>query len=470
MHIVNKLRSIIGEKYVLTGTDTNAWSTDWTGKYSCQPMAVVRPADSQEISKIIKLANEASTPVVPIAGGTGLTGGTYAQDAILVSVDRLNKIMSINVEGRTAVVESGVILASLHKAADDYGLIFPLTFGAKGSARIGGCLANNAGGSNVLRYGNTRDLCLGIEVVLGNGDIMNLMTELHKDNTGYNLRNLLIGSEGTLGIITAAVLKLAPKPRAYATAIFAASSLPSALRLLNHLKEATNDAVEAFEFMPGNYVEAYLSKHSDAKAPFEQTYDINVLVEIGATAPRDALVDADGNLPVVNYLQTLLAEGLEDESILNAVIASSESQRLQLWAMREAAAELAHDHPGMIGNDITLPLANVESFLQQMDLRLKNIDHSAKTMIVAHLGDGNIHYAVHPSSTDKQLRETIIESVEKLAISMGGSFSAEHGIGLSKLGSMKAHKDPIALQVMRNIKHALDPNNILNPGKVIPES
>ena len=229
----DRLEEIVGKANVAQGSDLARWSRDWTGVYTWTPLAVVRPGSTAEVAAILRLANETGTAVVPVSGNTGLAGGTTAEGAIMLSLDRMNRIREVRPAARIAIVEAGVILSSLHEAADAHGMIFPLTFGARGSAMVGGFLSTNAGGSNVLRYGNTRDLCLGLEVVLPTGEVMDLMSELHKDNSGYNLKHLMIGAEGTLGIITAAVLKLAPKPRAYATAMVAAPSLDQALVLLN---------------------------------------------------------------------------------------------------------------------------------------------------------------------------------------------------------------------------------------------
>jgi FAD/FMN-containing dehydrogenase len=445
------------------------WSRDWTGVYTWDPLAVVRPGSTAEVSAILRLANETGTKIVPVSGNTGLAGGTRADGAIMLSLDRMNRIREIRATARIAIVEAGVILSSLHDAVDAEGLIFPLTFGARGSTMVGGFLSTNAGGSNVLRYGNTRDLCLGLEVVLPTGEVMDLMSELHKDNSGYNLRHLLIGAEGTLGIITAAVLKLAPKPRAYATAMVAAPSLDQALSLLNRLQEATGGCVEAFEYMPRAYIEGHLAKFPQAKAPFDAMHDINILVEVGATAPRDCLPGPDGRIPVSAYLEEVLEQMFEDGAILDAVVAQSNAQRTEMWERREAAAEIALTHKPIVNNDIAVPLDKVATFLDRIHLRLNQLDAGAKELIVSHLGDGNVHYTVWPVSQDPQVHDAIMEAVEDVVLDLGGSFSAEHGIGTSKLPSMARRKNKVALSVMRAIKMALDPKGILNSGKVLPD-
>jgi len=381
----------------------------------------------------------------------------------------MNKIRQIRPDARIAIVEAGVILADLHAAVAAQGMSFPLTFGAKGSAMIGGALSTNAGGSNVLRYGNTRDLCLGVEVVLPTGEVMDLMSELHKDNSGYNLRHLVIGAEGTLGVITGAVLKLHPLPAAYATAMVAVPSLDQALVLLNRLQAATGGAVEAFEFMPRTYIEAHLKTIAGARAPFAQSHEVNIMVEVAATAPRDTTPAADGTVPLSAHLEETLAQMFEEGLLLDAVVAQNEAQRKEMWERREAAAEviLGVGRP-LSNNDIAVPVDKVGEFMGRMEARLAQIDPQAVPVVVAHLGDGNIHYAVWLGAEDAALKDRVTEAVEDEVLRLRGSFSAEHGIGQWKLPSMARRKDKVALAAMRAIRQALDPNGVLNPGKLLP--
>ena len=466
--MLDRMRRIAGEANVLTGADMARWSRDWTGVYTWQPLAVVRPGSTAEVAAILRLANETGTPVVPVSGNTGLAGGTRGEGAVMLSLDRMNHIREIRPQARIAIVEAGVILSYLHEAAEAEDLIFPLTFGARGSAMVGGFLSTNAGGSNVLRHGNTRDLCLGLEVVLPTGEVMDLMSELHKDNSGYNLRHLMIGAEGTLGIITAAVLKLAPRPRAYATAMVAAPSLPDALVLLNRLQEATGGGVEAFEYMPRRYIEGHLAKFPEARPPFETMHDVNILVEVGATAPRDCTPGPDGRVPVAAYLEEVLEGLFAEGAVLDAVVAQSQAQRAEMWQRREAAAEIALMRRPIVNNDVAVPLDKVAVFLERIAARLKDLDPEAEAITVSHLGDGNVHYTVWPSVPDPVVHDAIMEAVEDVVLDLGGSFSAEHGIGTSKLPSMARRKNKVALAAMRAIKDALDPKGVLNPGKVLP--
>ena len=465
--MIDQIAAIVGAAHVFAGAEAEGYAVDITGMRRAEPVAVARPATTQEVADLVKLANRHGIPITPVGGRTGLTGGGIG-DGLIISLERMNAIRDIRPAARVAVVEAGVILSNLHDAVEDHGLIFPLIFGARGSAQVGGFLGTNAGGSNVLRYGNTRDLVLGIEAVLPNGDIVDLMSALHKDNSGYDLRHLLIGAEGTLGIITAATLKLSPKPRAYATALVGMQKLGDALPLLNEIQEVTGGLVEAFEYMPDSYVEDYLRVIPGAKSPIEDIHPVNILIEIGALSPRDCDPAPDGSIPVQSYLQDTLMRFLEDGKIDDAVVAQTEGQRRMMWDMREAAAEVASQQPVRLTNDVAVPVDLVETFLDRANGLLAEFDPDARVSIVAHLGDGNIHYTVLPSFDDDARKDALMEQVEDIVLSLGGSFSAEHGIGTYKLGSMARRKDPAALAAMRAIKAALDPNNIMNPGKLLP--
>jgi FAD/FMN-containing dehydrogenase len=469
MSLITELQSLLGPAHVLTGADMAAYSRDWMGAYAWTPLAVVRPADRDEVAAVVKLAASAGVAIVPSAGRTNVTGASTGEGALMVSVERLNRIRAVKPQSRLAVVEAGVILSSLHEAAEAHGLYFPLWFGARGSAMIGGVLATNAGGSNVLRYGSTRGLCLGLEVVLADGRIMDLMSELHKDNSGYDLKDLFIGAEGTLGIITAAVMKLVPAPRAHATAMLATTSLDAALLLLNRLQEVSGGLVEAFEFMPGTYQKRLAEVRPDLGLPFERVHEVAILVELGATAPRDALPGPDGAIPLMTLMEETLAEMMEEGLIIDAHLARSEAQRAAIWEGREAAAEIMLGLDHSIDTDIAVPLDKVGTFLERALAQLKDLDPSAITLTVAHLGDGNLHYSVIPTSGDAALKHRVVSGIEDIVQDLRGSFSAEHGIGISKLSSMQRRKDPVALDVMRKLKAALDPSGTLNPGKVIPD-
>ena len=468
MDLLDDLVAALGSAQVLTGSDRASYQSDWTGHYTSDPVAVVRPGSTAEVSTVMQIAARHGVPVVPVSGRTGLVGGAMTSGGLMLSVERLNRIREIRVPSRLAIVESGVVLARLHEAADAKELYFPLWFGARGSAMIGGVLSTNAGGSNVLRYGSTRALCLGLEVVLVDGRVLNLMSELHKNNSGYDLKDLFIGAEGTLGVITAAVMKLVPRPRAYATATLAAHALPDALTLLNRLQEATGGAVEAFEFMPDTYMRRLAEARPDIRQPFTPRQAVNILVELGATTPRDATPGEDGTVPIVAVLEDVLARMITEGTVIDAEIAQTEAQRRAMWERRELAAEITFARKPAIDTDVALPLDKVVTFLDLIHARLPDLDSDCETLSVAHLGDGNVHFTVFPTRDDPALHDAVVEAVEDVVQELGGSFSAEHGVGLAKLPSMARRKDPVALDVMRAIKTALDPDNRMNPGKILP--
>lgn len=470
MSLLSDLAAALGPTHVLTGDDLVKYRHEWTQHYPSNPCAVARPGSTAEVAETLRIAARHGVPVVPVSGLTGLVGGAYTDGGLMISVERLNRIREIRPEARIAIVEAGVVLDRLHEAAEAANLYFPLWFGARGSAMIGGVLSTNAGGSNVLRYGSTRSLCLGLEVVLADGRVLNLMSQLHKDNSGYDLKQMFIGAEGTLGVITAAIMKLVPRPRAYATATLAVRSLPDALVLLNRLREATGGLVEAFELMPATYMRRLSETRPDIALPFGGTrYETNILVEIAATAPRDSTPDAAGEIPLTALLQDTLATLMEEGAVLDAEIAQTEAQRRAMWQRRELAAEITVARQPTIDTDICLPLDKVAEVIDRIHARLPSLDAGAETLHIAHLGDGNIHFTVYPTHDDAALTDAVIEAVEDEVQALGGSFSAEHGVGLSKKPSMKRRKDPVALEVMRAVKRALDPDNRMNPGKIIPE-
>ena len=468
MGLIEDLQAAIGVAQVLTGPDTGRYARDWMGKYEGAPVAVVRPATTAEVVACVQIAAAHGLAVVPISGNTGLVGGTMTRGGLMLSLERMNRIRAIKSDARLVVAEAGVILTRLHEAAEAEGLYFPLWFGARGSAMLGGVLSTNAGGSNVLRYGSTRGLCLGLEVVLADGRVLNLMSELHKDNSGYDLKQMFIGAEGTLGIITAAVMKLVPAPRAYATATVATKSLKDALVLLNRMQEATGGRVEAFEFMPRTYSDRLKVARPDLGLPFDCVPDVTILIEAATSILAEASPDAEGAVPLVAMLEGVLAEMLDAGLIQDAVLARNEQQRRTMWARREAAAEICVGLSPAVDTDVCLPLDRVEGFLSEALARLEALDPGVRSLTVGHLGDGNLHFTVLPTRDDAALKDRMMEVVEDVVAEMGGSFSAEHGVGLSKLNSMSRRKTPVTLEVMQALKTALDPDNRMNPGKVIP--
>ncbi|MAM62164.1 FAD-binding oxidoreductase [Maritimibacter sp. UBA3975] len=458
MGFIERATAIIGESHVLTGADMARYANDAQGQYTSTPLCVLRPASTDEVSALMALAHEVGQVVIPVSGNTGVSGGTFNDGAAMLSLERMNRIRAVKPEARVAIAEAGVILDTIRAAADEVGLVFPVVFGARGSAMVGGILSTNAGGSNVLRYGNTRAQCLGLEVVLADGRVMDLLGELHKDNSGYDLRDLMIGAEGTLGIITAAVLKLAAAPAHRATAMVAPVSLDAALVMLNRLQEASGGAVEACEYMPRSYVARHLAKVADAREPFEAAHEVNVLVELA------------GDAALTETLETVLADEMEAGRVADAVIAQNDTQRAAMWDRRERASEvLVGGESPLFTGDIALPLDSLTRFFDEIGTRMAGIAPGVQDSCVAHLGDGNVHYVAYAPEKTEALTAQASEAQDALVAELGGSFSAEHGIGIYKLGSMARHKNPVALDVMRAIKGALDPKGILNPGKVIPD-
>ncbi|UYV38046.1 FAD-binding oxidoreductase [Rhodobacteraceae bacterium D3-12] len=471
--VTDAFRAVVGDTYVLTTPeDVAPYLTDWTGQFTASALAVVRPATTQQVSELVTLCDAHNIAVVPQGGRTGLCGGGVPLDnraSIVISLNRLNAIRALNPQARTVTVEAGTVLETLHNKALEHDLIFPLMFGAKGSCTIGGNLSTNAGGSNVLRYGNTRELCLGIEAVMPDGSVINALTGLRKDNTGYDLKNLLIGAEGTLGIITAAVFKLSPAPVARSTAFLSVDQLASAPTVLNRLQDHTGSSVEAFEYMPNAIVETICKAFPAMRRPLDGPVATGILVEVASSRAHDAEQMEDGGIRLQADVMALLGDLMEEGLVLDAMIAQSEQQRADLWKMREATLESITENGPAYHLDISLPLAAIAPFVDAMDAEMDDLGFQPLT--VGHLGDGNLHYALSASNGqtwDALPLETAKAKVFAKLTELNGSFSAEHGIGQSKLAVMKHLKEPAQLAVMRSIKAALDPNDILNPGKLLP--
>lgn len=465
------LEKIVGQNHVLTeASDVQSYTTDWTKSYQGDALAVVQPSNAQEVSQVVQYCSAQDISIVPQGGNTGICGGGVplaGHRSIVLSLRRMNRIRAIDVKARTATVDAGVILETLQAQVAEAGLIFPLMFGARGSCSIGGNLSTNAGGSNVVRYGNTRDLCIGIEAVMADGSIINALTGLHKDNTGYDLKNLLIGAEGTLGIVTGAVLKLSAEPVARATAFLSLASLDAALSVLNLLQDQTGNLVEAFEFLPAPIVNIICEEFSNVRRPLEKSAEVGVLVEIASTQSDDAEVGDDGSTSLTNALMAVLEKAMEDGAVLDAMLATSEQQRIDLWTMRESVLEAILAQGNSYHMDISLPLSRVAEFVSTMDERAAR--DGFRPLTIGHLGDGNLHYAlaaVDDASWDKLPLESTTAFAFALLKELNGSFSAEHGIGQSKKALLKNLKEPSQRSAMKAIKAALDPKNIMNPGKV----
>ena len=472
---ITKLENEIDASSLITDKSEMAkYIIDWPGKITGNALAVLRPQNTSEVSKIMGLAYEFEIPVVPQGGNTSVAGGSVPDDtgnSVVISLERMNKVRDISVSAMTITIEAGCILEKLQQIAEDKGLFFPLNFGAKGSCMIGGNLATNAGGQNVVRYGNTRELCLGVEAVFSDGRIMNLLSGLRKDNTGYDLRDLLIGSEGTLAIITAATMKLFHPPQARSTTLAIIPDIDTGLELLNRAQAQTGGAVEAFELIPRVFLELVKKHAPQFQMPFPEIPDLCVLIEIAPTSPQNSNnKEVDNNAK--EQLENILEDGINDGLVLDAVIASSEGQRREMWEMRESALEIITKEGNRIGFDISLPLNKVQAFVREMEFRAGSLVKNLRMCHMGHLGDGNLHYAIFPPEEDPDALNLKSEEIKKAVYdaisSFDGSFSAEHGIGTSKLFAMNNYKDPVALDIMQQIKVKLDPKMIMNPGKLLP--
>ncbi|WP_417672088.1 FAD-binding oxidoreductase [Roseibium sp.] len=471
--LVARFHVIVGPANTLTEPgDVLPYTEDWTGNFRGDALAVVRPANAAEVAEIVAACAKSDVAIVPQGGRTGLCGGGVpiaGKPSVILSLTRMNKVRSLDIAGRTVVAEAGIVLEVLQAEAEKHGFVFPLTFGAKGSCTIGGNLATNAGGSNVVRYGNTRELCIGIEAVLPDGSVINALAGLRKDNTGYDFKDLLIGAEGTLGIITAAVFKLFPKPAARATAFLSVASLEGAIEVLNAIQDRTGGAVEAFEYMPQPAIDVICRVFPDIRPPLEGTVETGILLEVASSRQSDARELEDGSISLQNDLMEILGELMEAGVIVDAMLAQSEQQRGDLWRMRESILEAITKAGPAYHLDISLPLANIEAFVREMDSEMQSLGFQPLT--VAHLGDGNLHYAL-AAAEGREWTSLPLDSAKEIAfgllVRLNGSFSAEHGIGQSKLPVMSKLKEPAQIVLMRAIKTALDPNNIMNPGKLIP--
>jgi len=434
------------------------------GRWHGQAGVVVAPQDTAQVAAVIRAAAAARVPVVPYGGGTGLVGGQLAPDGpapVVLSLERMRAVRAIHPRENLMLVEAGAILSDVHDAAAEAGLLFPLSIAAKGSARIGGLLATNAGGVNVLRYGNARELCLGLEAVLPDGQIWHGLKRLRKDNTGYDLKDLLIGAEGTLGVITAATLRLVPRPAGEGTALMVVESPAAALDLLSLARDHMGEGVSAFELIHRAGLDFLAETLPDIRQPFAEAPEWFVLVDIGLARGLDP----------ATALETLFAEGLEAGLVSDGMIAQSEAQRHDFWELREQIPEANRLIGALNSHDISLPLEAIPDFIARAPEHIGRLG-PFRINCFGHLGDGNLHYNVFPAQGQRRedhlgARDAIQRCVHDLVHEMGGSVSAEHGIGRLKVGDLERYGDPAKLSAMPAIKSALDPLGIMNPGAVL---
>ena len=465
--LLDALTRIVGPANALREGDAGQarYLKEWRDRYVGRSPLVVRPGSTQEVVAVLAACNAARVGVVPQSGNTGLVGGQIPHadgTEIVLSLERMRSIRAIDPDGQTLTAEAGVTLAAVQEAARDAGLMFPLSMASEGSACIGGNLATNAGGIAVLAYGTARALVLGLEVVLADGRVLSDLKILKKDNTGYDLKDLFIGSEGTLGIITAASLKLVPAPADIATAFVALPAMSSLVPFFRFASRHAGPNLTAFEFMSERALE-FVLRHGQVTPPLTQdSPPCTVLLEVSTTEPERA----------APLLEALLAKASQKGLVTEVRLAASASQQAALWRLREQMSDVQKHEGGSIKHDVSLPVARVPEFLERAAAIVDRICPGARPVPFGHLGDGNVHYNVsQPVDMDKaqylSLWETMSSAVHQLVTEMDGSISAEHGIGRMKRGELERSKSPVALDLMRAIKSAFDPNGILNPGKVL---
>jgi FAD/FMN-containing dehydrogenase len=461
--LIARFRAIVGDKYAVTDTaDIEPYVVEERNLFHGRSPLVLRPGSTAEVSAICKLASEQKIALVPQGGNTGLVGGqTPHNGEVVVSMRRMDKIRDIDPASNTMTCEAGVVLQIAQQKASEVDRLFPLSLGAEGSCTIGGNLSTNAGGSGALAYGVAREMALGLEVVLADGRVLNVLSKLKKDNTGYDLRNLFIGAEGTLGIITAATLKLFPKPRAIETAYVGLKSPAAALKLLSASRAEAANNLTSFELLADTAVDFSVRHGIDVRDPLQSKHPWYVLMEL--SYPRDDARAA---------LETILTKAMEDGVIDDAVIAANLSQRQAFWKLRDEMSAAQKPEGGSIKHDISVPVAAVPAFIEEANAAVVKLIPGSRPVPFGHLGDGNIHYnisqPVGANTADFLARWHEVNAVVfEIVLRMGGSISAEHGIGVLKRDELPEVKDKVAIELMRSIKAMLDPLGIMNPGKVL---
>jgi len=460
---------ILGPRGLTSDPDAmQPWLTDWRGRYSGRALGLASPGCAQELSDLVRLCARHGVPIVPQGGNSGMAGGATPDDSgreLLVSLRRMDAIREIDVEGRKAVCEAGVVLQVLHEAAADQGMRFPLTLGGKGSATVGGLISTNAGGCQVLRHGSMRALVLGLEAVLADGGVFSALTPLKKDNRGFDLKQLLIGSEGTLGIVTAATLQLLPAVADRVVIWAGVPTLADARTLLLHCEAAAGEALEGFEVMPAACLDAVLDHLPGSRAPLAGGHAWHALIELVA--------DASGAAALRSQAESMLASAFERGLVEDATIAANESQAEALWLLRESIAPAERAKGPAMQHDISVAVERMPEFVADAVPRIEAAWPGVEALAFGHLGDGNVHFHVlAPAGVDGAAwvdgdGKAISRKVHDLVTAWGGSISAEHGIGQLKRDELARLGDPVALAMLRAVKHALDPAGLLNPGKLV---
>jgi FAD/FMN-containing dehydrogenase len=461
--IVGRLAKAIGNRHVLTQpSDTAPYLTDWRGRYTGSALCVTRPGTTEDVAAVVRICHEEGKAIVPQGGNTGLCGGaTPIGGEVVVSLGRLNRVRWIDPIDNSICVEAGCTLHSVKEAAATADRLFPLSLAAEGTATIGGNLSTNAGGVQVLHYGNTRDLSLGLEVVLADGRIWNGLRNLRKDNTGYDIKHLFIGAEGTLGLITAATLKLFPRPSQIATAWAAVKDPVAAVSLLGKLRAVTRDQITAFEIIGRSALELVLTRIPNSRGPLPLRSDWQVLIELSGN--QKDLSDS---------LTSILADALDTNLIIDATVAVSQSQASAFWALRENISEAQRIDGISIKHDVAVPVSCIPKFIQRADEALRNAFPGLRIVCFGHIGDGNLHYNQSKAKTQENEEfiaqtEAVNRIVHDIVHDLGGSISAEHGLGQLKREEIKRYKSEVEMDLMRAVKNALDPQGLLNPNKVL---
>jgi FAD/FMN-containing dehydrogenase len=461
---LDRLKAAAGPKGVIdSDSDAAPYLTDWRGQYHGKCAIILRPETTEQVADIVRICAENRIAIVPQGGNTGMNGAATPPpdgDCVLISLTRMNRIRKIDTLNYTITAEAGCILQTIQEAADEAGRLFPLSLGAEGSCQIGGNLATNAGGVSVLRYGNMRDLALGLEVVLPSGEIWNGLKSLRKDNTGYDLKQLFIGAEGTLGIITAATLKLFPKPESYQTCFAAITGLDEVIELLARARQMSGDRVSSFEMITAAPLELAFKHGPDLSNPLSEPSDIYALIEFSASEEAD-----DG------AMERFLENAFEDGLVTDAVIAQSEAQRQAIWKLREFLPEAEKAEGASVKHDISVPVSSIPAFVRAAIPAVADYMNGIRPVYFGHVGDGNLHFnfAKPEAMADEDFlphKDRINEIVLDIVASCEGSLSAEHGIGQLKRHSFLQYTPELDIRLMREIKATLDPHGIMNPGKL----
>ena len=471
--ILAKLREIVGDRgLVEQDSDIRPFVTDWRGQLHGHAAVVVRPANTEEVSKVVKLCHDHTIAIVPQGGNTGLMGGATpwpSHTGIVLSLGRMNRVIAVDAKGYTMTVEAGCVLQTLQGVAAEHDRLLPLSLGAQGSCMIGGNLSTNAGGAQVLHYGNTRSFVLGLEVVLPNGDVWNRLRALKKDNTGYDLKHLFIGAEGTLGIITKAVIKVWPRPKDVATAWLAVPSVQAAVDLLSESHAPSGDNVTSFEIMHRLGLDGVFKYVPNTQDPLPgiRASPWYILTEWSSTRPK-----AEGAEGMAERMEIFLTDALERGLIDDAVIAQSESQARGMWHIREGHAEASRSEGPAISYDMSVATSKIPAFVDAGNEAARAVLPGIRLSPVGHIGDGNLHYGFKaPEGMSKetfaQYKPAITRAINDLIRDFAGSISAEHGIGQEKLDELAHYSSPVELASMKAVKAALDPKNIMNPGKIL---